>query len=85
MHDSDIFISASTTTHRNPLDFSHIKNTEFGIKFRDRNIFYFCILEDKELKGLLLMIGEKTLLDWNNVDEKLKDKFIRWITKRGKG
>jgi len=60
-------VPAGTTTEYNALDFSHIQTTDFGFKIKDRNIFYFAYLEDKEFKGILLMIGEKTLIKWNNV------------------
>ena len=72
--------TASTNTYPNPLDFSHIKNTEFGIKIRDRNVFFFSFLEDEWRKGILLMIGERTIIDFTNVDS--NNKFMRWLTKR---
>lgn len=83
MYDSDMFVSAGTTTEINPLDFSHIKNTEFGIKIRDRNIFFFSFHEDEWRKGILLIIGEKDLINWTNIDS--TNRFVRWLTLRGKG
>ena len=41
---------------------------DFGLKLKGKNIFYFLYLKDKlsYRKGLMIMIGHKTILNWDN-------------------
>ncbi len=64
MINNDLDVSANTTIPPNPLDFTHFKTTYFGIKIRDRNIFYFRLLEDGCWKSISLMIG-KHIFSWD--------------------
>lgn len=66
----------SPNTVRDPIDqLKHQLQTEysvfdFGLKIKKRNIFYFLYLKDKlsYRRGVSLMIGEKTVFNWDNCD-----------------
>lgn len=73
MFNLDSDISASTTLDyipiRKVLD-DEFSVTDFGLKIKDRNIFYFLYLKDKLSfrRGISLMIGDRTIFEWDNND-----------------
>lgn len=70
INDTD-FITASPNTYyiRKALDEEFVV-TDFGLKIRDKNIFYFLYLKDKlsYRRGFSIMIGDKTIFEWDNND-----------------
>jgi hypothetical protein len=42
--------------------------SDFGLKIKDRNIFYFLYMKDKlsYRRGLSIMIGDRVIFEWDN-------------------
>ena len=67
--DTDFITASPNTTYsmRKILD-EEFSVTDFGLKIRDKNIFYFLYLKDKlsYRRGFSIMIGDKTIFNWDN-------------------
>lgn len=73
LRDEFEFIPAGTTIEQRVNSFKeYIKliteATEFGIKFKSKNLIYILYLKDKLSKywGFTIMIGNKTVINWGN-------------------
>jgi len=67
----DNFIPAGTTVEQRITSFKEnmeatTETTDFGLKIKDRNIFYFLLLRDKlsSMWGFSFMIGDRVIIDY---------------------
>lgn len=67
----DNFIPAGTTIERKISSFKEhmeatTETTDFGLKIKDKNIFYFLLLRDKlsSMWGFSFMIGDRVIIDY---------------------
>jgi len=71
--DTDFITASPNTTYgiRKILD-EEFSVTDFGLKIRDKNIFYFLYIKDKlsYRRGFSIMIGDKTIFNWDNNGDK---------------
>lgn len=73
MHENDDFIPAGTTIENKINSFreymeSTTETSDFGLKIKDRNIFYFLFLKDKISSrfGFSFMIYDKVVFDFTH-------------------
>jgi len=71
MYNQDDFIPAGTTIDQKITSFKEhmdatTETTDFGLKIKDRYIFYFLLLRDKlsSMWGFSFMIWDKVIIDY---------------------